>query len=322
MTRAAGIPLVAHFVWFGQSFPWVFGLAVRSAALRGEFERVVLHHADDLLPTAGLQDLAGLPGVELSRFDPDEILGRVAGHASALRETMGRLAAPSAKSDLVRLAILYVEGGVYLDTDTITVASFRPLCEGVAAFCGEERIVYPARVKGSRSPLVHAAAFARARVRWVLRQVPDGWKAFRAIESLYPAALNNAVIGSVPGGAFVTRLIERLLQIPKERQPRPYVIGPHLLQSVREEMPLRDLVVHPPPVFYPLGPEISEHWFREADGPPELSRVLSPETRLVHWYASVRTHELVRRMDPDYVRSRADRQLFSALALPLLQPPA
>jgi hypothetical protein len=44
--------------------------------------------------------------------------------------------------------------------------------------------------------------------------------------------------------------------------------------------------------------------------------VLLPETRVVHWYASVRTRVLTSRIDPDYVRAHAGRQLFSDLALP------
>jgi hypothetical protein len=38
----------------------------------------------------------------------------------------------------------------------------------------------------------------------------------------------------------------------------------------------------------------------------------------VHWYASVRTHELVAQIDPQYVRARAGRQLFSDLVLPIV----
>jgi hypothetical protein len=77
--------------------------------------------------------------------------------------------------------------------------------------------------------------------------------------------------------------------------------------------------VHPPPVFYPLGPEISRHWFDVRAAAP-LARVLSPETHVVHWYGSVRTRLLTSRIDPDYVRAHAGRQLFSELALPFARP--
>ena len=53
----------------------------------------------------------------------------------------------------MRLAILYAEGGVYLDIDTVTVRSLRDLCAEAAAFCGEERIVFPASVRRSWVPI-------------------------------------------------------------------------------------------------------------------------------------------------------------------------
>jgi hypothetical protein len=46
-----------------------------------------------------------------------------------------------------------------------------------------------------------------------------------------------------------------------------------------------DLTIQEPHVFYPLPPEISEHWFRIGRS-VRLDAVLLPETRVVHWYAS------------------------------------
>jgi hypothetical protein len=45
-----------------------------------------------------------------------------------------------------------------------------------------------------------------------------------------------------------------------------------------------------------------------------LDAVLSAETRVVHWYASVRTKSRVALIDPDYVRNHRENQLYSALA--------
>ena len=44
-----------------------------------------------------------------------------------------------------------------------------------------------------------------------------------------------------------------------------------------------------------------------------LEAVLSPETRVVHWYASVRSRAKVAAIDPSYVRKHRERQLYSAL---------
>jgi len=75
--------------------------------------------------------------------------------------------------------------------------------------------------------------------------------------------------------------------------------------------------VLPPSAFFPLGPEISEHWFRLRPR-VELDEVVAPETYLVHWYASVRSAPHVAKLTPEFVRAHAERQLFSALALPVV----
>ena len=93
---------------------------------------------------------------------------------------------------------------------------------------------------------------------------------------------------------------------------RPYALGPDLLQDVVADDRPDDLVVHHPEVFYPLPPEISEHWFRAGDT-VQLDAVLSAETRVVHWYASVRTKSRVALITPAYVGEHHTRQLYSAL---------
>jgi hypothetical protein len=70
--------------------------------------------------------------------------------------------------------------------------------------------------------------------------------------------------------------------------------------------------VHAPQVFYPLPPEISRHWFRIRDA-VRLDAVLSPETRVVHWYASVLATAPIAPITPASVRAQRGRQLYSAL---------
>jgi hypothetical protein len=79
-----------------------------------------------------------------------------------------------------------------------------------------------------------------------------------------------------------------------------------------------DLTVHPPDVFYPLGPEIAEHWVRPARG--ELARELvRPETRVVHWYASTRARLWVADWTPETLAARAEVQPLAWLALRSLE---
>jgi hypothetical protein len=99
--------------------------------------------------------------------------------------------------------------------------------------------------------------------------------------------------------------------MPPARRSQPYALGPDLLQSLVGQFPGAELVIHEPSVFYPLAPEISTHWFRS--GGADLDRALRPQTRIVHWYASVRSKPYVAVIDPQYVRLHRHTQLYSAL---------
>jgi Glycosyltransferase sugar-binding region containing DXD motif len=256
--------------------------------------------------------------VTLRRLDLPRLLAGCEPFGAALGEVFARLVSPATKSDLVRLALLYGEGGVYLDIDTVTLVDFGPLCRGVDAFCGLERIVYPASVRHSHNPLVRMPAFLRSTLRSLLRLWPTGFRPFRKVEGWYPKMPNGAILAARSRGCFITECISEAVKLPAERQPVPCALGPHLLQAVVPRFHLPDLAVHEPEVFFPLGPEISEHWFR-LGREPHLEQVLSPKTVLVHWYGSVRTKHVVPVIDPAYVRAHAHEQLFSALALPLLR---
>ena len=72
-------------------------------------------------------------------------------------------------------------------------------------------------------------------------------------------------------------------------------------------------------MFYPLGPEVSRHWFHVRQRRARLDEVLLPDTRVVHWYGSVKNQLLTDGIDSPYVRSHAARQLFSELALPFAE---
>ncbi len=273
---------------------------------------IVLHHTDALAQGDQLRALASAPGVRLSRIDAPAYLGRT-GHLLGLGDGLARLYAtlpsPVMRADMLRAAILYAEGGVYLDLDTITVASLLPLLQA-KVFLGSELIVWPDRVRRSRSPAVWAKHLALDLVR-KLCGVPHGWTLFRHVERFYPCSVNNAVMGAVQHSAFFAGMLRAMVAGPHDTASR-YALGPHLLQTLVAGYHGDDLVIHAPSVFYPLAPEISRHWFR-VGGRVSLGGVLSADTLIVHWYASVRTAELVARITPDEVRRKRHRQLYSAL---------
>lgn len=313
----ASIPSTAHFIWFGRELLWVHLLAIRSAAVRGGFERVILHHADDLRSSPRWGEVIAVPRFEARRLEPTALLERCP-RGGELIDVFRELKQPAGKANIIRAALLYTEGGVFLDSDTVTVAPFGSLLQPGGAFCGLERITKPLSVKVDRTLSTRVSLLARRVVRSALREVPGGWRTFRRIERWYPTAVNNAVLGSEPGHRLMRSLLENMIALPRERWTERYALGTHLLQQTVEAYSDGDLRILPPHTFYPLGPEISLHWFREARSAP-LEEVLQAGTLLVHWYASVRTSGIVPAIDPEYVRAHAQTQLFSALALPFLE---
>lgn len=316
------MPNLAHLVWLGSRFPWLNVLAVRSAAERGGFDRVVLHHDSDLSATPFFDELAKIPRVELRLLDWDRVFERCGRYDDQLAAVLPRLRTPGVRSDLLRTALLYAQGGVYLDMDTVTVKTLAPLIARAEAFVGRERLCYTAGVKGSYNVPRHSAAAVRSMTRAFCRRIPEGWRTFRKIERFFPTAVNGAIMGSAPQGRFITGLVEGLLEVPARKQHIVCAIGPDLIQGVAPGFDFPFLEVHSTDVFYPLGPEISEHWFRNlARGTAKAAfeEVISPETRVIHWYASVRTKQHVPVMDPDFIRAHADRQMLSAAALDFVE---
>lgn len=305
----ARVPHSAFFIWLGSDMPYAHRLAVRSAAQNGGFRRVLLLHEPALARSAAYEELARTPGVVLRAIDDDAFTG--VPHEATVRGLYRVLAAPAARANVLRLATLYREGGVYLDTDTITVRPFAELCGESAFFCGAERIVYPKHVRYARNPLVRWAAHARALLRMGLVALPGGYRLFQRIEGFYALAVNNAVLGAAPGHPLCASMLEAIAALPEPARHVRYALGTHLLQAAVAAQP-DDARIYPPAWFYPLGPEISAHWFRTTSA-PRLEHVLSPHTHVVHWYASVKTREIVPRIDRAYVARRAGQELYSAL---------
>lgn len=308
------IPARAHFIWIGSRLPWAYVFALLSAAERSGLDEVILQHTDALEDSPQLQALVAAPGISLVRLDVNAVLreaGATAGVDADLIPIYERVENPAAKSDILRTSILYLQGGIYLDMDTITTASLLPLLDA-RMFIGSEYIVWPGFLYQSRSPVPWARALGLDLLRKPLRILPGGWKLFRKVERLYYRGINGAVMGAEAGATFLAESLREMTEIAADNQGKPNALGPNLLQKKVAEGSTRDVVIHPPETFYPLPPEISEHWFRFSRR-AELESVLYNDTRVAHWYASVRTKSRVSRIDPDYVRKNRQRQLYSAL---------
>src|SRR5258708_8426157 len=147
------IPARVHFCWIGPQLNWAYAFALLSGVAEAGMDEVVLHHTDELEEGAVLTALRGTPGLRLERIDARDLLaeaGARLGLSDALVAIYQNLVSPSQRSDVLRAAILYLRGGVYLDLDTITVASLRPLLDA-PQFIGTEHIAWPHWVRSSRS---------------------------------------------------------------------------------------------------------------------------------------------------------------------------
>lgn len=307
------IPSIAHFVWYGPRLPYLHALAIRSAATHGGFASVRLHHRDALEELPHVVALRNLRNVELVDLDDRSLCEQAAG--AKLADLCKALESPVARSNLVRTALVYRDGGVYLDMDTLTIRSFDAVRATAPGFLGQEHIVFPREVVESRDPRVKAKAYFKTTVRDVFRRLPHGYRYFPRIEHYYHRAVNGAIMGGVAGHGFCREYLGAMTEVPRARWNRPHALGTHLLQASYADYGGSDLHTFPPPVFYPLPPEISAHWFRCYSGVVDGLEVIDASTCCVHWYASVRTKRFVATMvNDERVREMADSQLFSSLA--------
>jgi len=308
------IPATAHFIWYGRQLPWVHALAPITAARNGGFDRVYLHHADEPNEGEGWAAARAEPRVTLRALQPRARLAEITEHGPALVQLYDRLQTFPSRANMQRAAILYAEGGVYLDTDTLTIASLTPL-RTAHVFAGLEYIALPDSVRRSFNPMRWARAGGLLVLRDLLRRAPTGHRLFQHAAPLFARAANNAVLGASADHPFVAALLAGMVSTPRARQTRRFSLGTGVLQAQLEQWQGRDadVILHPPPVFYPLGPEISEHWFATRQN-PDLDAVLSESTRVIHWYASVRTQRVVPHINAAYLDANAQTQLFSAAA--------
>ena len=321
------IPRSLHFCWIGPNLPWAYGFALLSAAVRGGADEVILHHTDELEDGPVLNALRAVSIIRLVRIEPQTLLIQVGdrlGLGNKLWTIYAGITSPAILSDILRASILYNVGGIYLDVDTITVASLTPLLDQ-RQFIGVEWIVWPYWIKASRSSVVWMRTLALDILRKAARLMPEGWRIYRHVESLYYKGINGAIMGGEAGAPLFETYLRHMTLMPTNEQGRPNALGPDLLQRLIAENLINDLIIYDPKYFYPLAPEISEHWFRTCHNAPQaLGKVLSPETVIAHWYGSVRSRPYVAVINPEYISRHKHTQLYSALVaevLPELLPP-
>ncbi len=307
------IPLKFHFIWIGRNFPFVNRLAVESLLQVHPEAEIIVHFQN---PPQGNADWEALR--LKTEFRPIDLEGWLRELPESLRSvgnTLETISAnyPAGKSNVLRYLILYREGGIYLDFDTLTLESFAPLLDN-PAFIGEEEVFRADddRVAGRYAwnfPLL-AALFGMSyglsyvNCRWlgnlsVLNAVNRGlmrlWSARK---------LNNAVLGAEAGSAFFAKALEL---IPSTQAGMRFALGPMLMNRVYENEVTGSIRRLGKDVFYAIPPSQT---FRFFYGP---AQTLPRGAVAVHWCSS--NH---RRLAPTLTRATLEdprsKSLYARLA--------
>lgn len=317
------IPNRFHFVWYGRELPFTHALALRSVVRSCADAEVILHASDDLTGQPHWDALVrDCPSVRREPIDPQALLRACARYdlpTAALQDTYDELLRRrgfAALSDLLRYALLLAHGGVYLDLDVLVVRDLAPLRK-VDGFCGRERILVDAAVFRRGGVLRYLRTSPLDLMRTVCSRVDRGVGWWRRIETAFPAAINGAVLGLSAGHELARQALAAVPARAPELARRRPAIGPDLLQDLLAT-PRTDVLVLPPPAFYPLGPTMARHYFRSTTNVDELAaQVVSPETYVIHWYND-NLRSMSRPPDPESIRTLTNTQLFSRLAAPFL----
>ncbi|MBF0429733.1 MAG: hypothetical protein HQK83_00530 [Fibrobacteria bacterium] len=293
------IPNRLVFIWIGETLPWSCQLAIKSAIAHCTPQQVILLHKG---LTNNLKELTKAMG-----SDCPEIIEFTLQHFRDLPlskklsdELYHNLTKPAALANVLRLATLYKEGGIYMDGDTITIADLKPLRQ-YRGFCGLEPLALPSQLFQSINPFKWSAAGIRLALRELCARWPGGHQLFRNIEPWYFSCVNNAVIGYAPGNPLIANACQLIEQMPPLERLKRFRLGTHLLQQVTGNQSTPDMEVLPPDFFYPLGPEISAQWFRP-QSPAREKIMLSENTKVVHWYNSVEARFLKREFNLEFIQ--------------------
>jgi hypothetical protein len=313
------IPNRYHFVWFGRDFPFTHALAIRSLARTCAPEAIVLHVSEDLAGAAHFDDVAAeVPVLCQRRLDIDQLLDGCEGFdLAALRSAYLDLQERkrwAALSDILRYLILLREGGVYLDFDILAVRDLRPVLQSCRGFCGRERILVPAKVFRGRRWTSYLRTSPLDLLRQICSRTTAGIDWWKRIEHLYPAAINGAVLGLEPGHALAREALAAVPALVPALPRRRPAIGPDLLQDLIDGRKRTDMLVFDAPAFYPLGPTMAVHYFRQTKNVEAVVRkVVTESTYVVHWYNDD-MKKLSRPNDSKELAALADHQLFSHIA--------
>lgn len=307
------IPNRIFFIWFGNDLPWTAGLAILSAYKIQTPEEITLFYNDSIPSGEGYDLIKNIPTLRFEKITPD-YFDNLEDNGITYK-LFQELPSPATKANLLRLAILYKQGGIYLDTDVIMIRSINHLLNQ-KGFCGTEPVALPQDLFSS----LHILRWAACGIKFVLREIcarlPNGYSLFRIFESGFTAAANNAVLASTPSNPLIKQAFSTIAKMPSKEQKKRFRLGTHLLQRLTRNQSSPEMTVYPSTFFYPLGPEISAHWFYSGTD-KKLNDMLLADTCIVHWYNSVEGRFLKEKLDKNWVQKHPNTA-FSKMAEKIL----
>lgn len=326
--QGKGIPNQFHFIWDDKFFPYTATLAIRSTARNAQPERIYLYKTPDLDGVPDFERLRReIPCLQPVNIDLAGWLEQ-SGLACA-RELLEahaflqRREFHSAVADLLRAIILYLNGGIYLDTDVLTLREMAGLRQH-QAFLAEEHILVSSAIWRRHSRWRYLWTVPLTLVRNLCSRFAGGVRLFQGISGLYTRVVQNATMGCRPGHPLMRDILFRIAERYPDRPRRYSLLGPDTIQDLIIENRYDDLLILPPHCFSPLGPTMTSQYFHLHRSPKTLERlerwIVKLDTYAVHWNHNGTHSKFIPQTDED-LRFLAPRQLFARLAIRAAFPP-
>jgi hypothetical protein len=315
------IPNQFLFVWDDNFLPYAAYLAIRTVAVQCNPERIFLLKAPHLNDVPNFQRLQR----EVACLQPVDIDLPAWLEEAGLPCTQKLLDANSflkernffgSVSDLLRSLFLYLHGGIYLDTDTLTLRDMNPLLE-LGGFTAEEHILLSSKIFKENSRWRYLRTAPLTVIRDICARFSWGVRCFQALSPLYTCVVHNATMGFRPRHPFMRDVLLRIAEKYPERPSRYPLLGPDTLQDLLEENRYPNVSVLPPRCFSPLGPTMTFQYFHRRNGKTVdklLKRIVQPDTYAIHWSNNLMIAKAIPQNDEDLQRL-GERQLFSRVAL-------
>ena len=322
---SAKIPERFIFIWSGQSFGLSNRLAVESVLRHHPWATIEIHIEGSEPLTLDFLLARQLPNVEIHTIDVAKLFHACdsdLSRSSDLLSVWHRIprTALSARSNLLRYALLHLRGGIYLDFDILLRRPLDDILKSSHSQVGAE-MVWKLDEKRVQQGLdvIDWAPTALWAVNWWLNKeicmVSGRFMPPRRLQDwvdnvVLCQALNNAVIASQAQSELTTALLENAQLVnPTVR----FSLGPSLLTAVVRQEPYL-AHVHGPNSFYAIPPGQSYRFFTERN------LVLPEESYLIH-YVSSNHGELLNSLTPEMLMENTSQGVFWDLALSLLRSP-